>query len=76
MDNKKVPHKSEEKMHKKMKMTLQRAENLMHAQQHYGVSFHKKIFFYILIYIADMANLMSNFDVNQISPKFAPKPDS
>ena len=39
MDNKKVFHKSEEKMHKKMKMTLQRAKNLVHLKQHYGVSF-------------------------------------
>ena len=43
--NKKVFHKSEEKMHKKVKMTLQRAKNLVHVKQHYGVSFYEKIFF-------------------------------
>ena len=42
---KKVLHKSEEKMHQKMKMTLQRAETLVHVQQHHIVSFYKKIFF-------------------------------
>ena len=45
VDNKKVLHKSEEKMHKKMKMTLQRAENLVQVQEHYGISFYEKIFF-------------------------------
>ena len=55
MDNKKVFHKSEGKMHKKMKMTLQRAKNLEYVQQHYGVSFYKREF-PILIYTADMAN--------------------
>ena len=44
VSTKKVLHKSEEKMHKKMKMTLQRAENLVHVQQHHGKSFYKKIF--------------------------------
>ena len=43
--NKKVFHKSEEKMHKKLKMALQRAKNLVHVKQHYGVSFYEKIFF-------------------------------
>ena len=42
---KKVLHKSERKMPKKMKMTLQRAENLVHVKQHYGDSICKKIFF-------------------------------
>ena len=42
---KKVLHKSEEKMHKKMKLTKQRAENVVHVQQHHSVSFYKKIFF-------------------------------
>ena len=42
---KKVFHKSEGKMPKKMKMTLQRAENLVHVKQHYGDSICKKIFF-------------------------------
>ena len=42
---KKVFHKSEEKMHKKLKMALQRAKNLVHVKQHYGVSFYEKIFF-------------------------------
>ena len=32
VDNKKVFHKSEEKMHKKVKMTLQRAKNLVHVK--------------------------------------------
>ena len=45
VSKKKVFHKSEEKMHKKMKMTSQRAENLVHVQQHHGKSFYKKIFF-------------------------------
>ena len=36
---KKVLHKSEGKMPKKMKMTLQRAENLVHVKQHYCVPF-------------------------------------
>ena len=44
VSKKKVLHKSEEKMHKKLKMTSQRAENLVHAQQHHGKSFYKKIF--------------------------------
>ena len=43
--NKKVLHKSQEEMHKKMKMTSQRAKNLVHVQQHHGISFYKKIFF-------------------------------
>ena len=42
---KKVFHKSEGKMPKKMKMTLQRAENLVHVKRHYGDSICKKIFF-------------------------------
>ena len=46
---KKVFHKSEEKVHKKLKMTLQRAKNLVHVKQHYCVSYCKKI------YLADMA---------------------
>ena len=45
-----------------MKMTLQRAENLLHVQQHHIVSFYKKNIFLILIYIADMAIWMSDFD--------------
>ena len=45
VSNKKVFHESEEKMHKKMKMTLQRAENLVQVQEHYGISFYEKIFF-------------------------------
>ena len=32
VSTKKVLHKSEEKMYTKMKMTLQRAENLVHVQ--------------------------------------------
>ena len=46
---KKVFYKSEGKMHKKMKMTLQRAKNLVHVKQDYGVSFYKKDFLLILI---------------------------
>ena len=42
---KKVNHKREEKMHSKAKMTSQRAENLVHVQQHQGKHFYKKIFF-------------------------------
>ena len=63
--NKKVFHKSEGKMHKKMKMTLQTPKNLVHVKQHYSDSFCKKNIFLILIYIADMANKMSNFDLYQ-----------
>ena len=37
-----MSHKSEEKMLKKMKMTLQRAKNLVHTRQHYGVSYYEK----------------------------------
>ena len=44
VDNKKVFHKSEGKMPQKMKITLQRAENLVHVKQHYVVPFCKKIF--------------------------------
>ena len=55
VDQKKVSIKSEEKMHTKMKMSLQRAENLVHVQQHCGKYFYKKIFFLILLYKADMA---------------------
>ena len=36
---KKLFHKSEEKMQEKMKMILQKNENLVHIQQQYGVSF-------------------------------------
>ena len=45
VDQKKVSSKSEEKLHTKMKMTLQRAENLVHVQQHRRKYFYKKIFF-------------------------------
>ena len=45
MSQKQLFHKSEEEMHKKMKMTLQKAKNLVHVKQHYGVSYYKKIFF-------------------------------
>ena len=45
VDNKKVFHKSEEKMQKELKMILQRAKNLVHVKQHSGISFCKKIFF-------------------------------
>ena len=45
VSTKKVLHKSEEKMHTKMKMTSQRAKNLVHVQQHHSKSFYQKIFF-------------------------------
>ena len=57
-----VLHKSEEKMYKKMKMTKQKDENLAHEQKQYGVYFCKKNLFPFMIYVADMAILMSNFD--------------
>ena len=41
---KKVNHKREGKMHSKVKMTLQKAENLLHVQQHHGKYFYKKPF--------------------------------
>ena len=37
-------------MHKKMEMTLQRAKNLVHVKQYYGVSFYKKYFSYFDLY--------------------------
>ena len=66
-------HKSEGKMPKKMKIILQRAKNLVHVKQHYGVSFCEKMFFN-LIHLADMAIQMSNidnFEIDQMSSKFA-----
>ena len=45
VSQKKLFHKSEKKMHKKMNKALQRAKNLAHVKQHYGVSFYEKIFF-------------------------------
>ena len=45
VDSKKVFHKSEGEMYKKMKMILQRAKNLVHVKQHYSVSFCKKKIF-------------------------------
>ena len=48
-------------MHKKMKMTKQKDENLAHKQHQYGVCFCKKRHFPFMIYVADMA-IMSNFD--------------
>ena len=70
MIHKKVLHKSEGKMHKEMKMTLQKDENLAHEQHQYGVCFCKKHFFPFMIYEADMAIFMSNFynfDKDQLS---------
>jgi len=43
--NKKVLHKSKEKMQKKLKMALKRAKNLGHVKQHYGITLYEKIFF-------------------------------
>ena len=40
---KKLFHKSEEKIQEKMKMILQKDENLVHIQQQYSVSFCEKI---------------------------------
>ena len=57
-----------------MKMTSQRAENFVHVQQYHGKSFYKKIVFLILLFIADMAIQMcnfDNFDIGQMSPNFA-----
>ena len=57
-----------------MKLTSQRAENLVHGQQHHGKSFYKNILFLILLFIADMAIQMcnfDNFDIGQMPPKFA-----
>ena len=48
VSQKKLLSKSEEKMHQKMKMTSQGAENLVHVQQHQGKTFYKKIFFFFL----------------------------
>ena len=48
VSQKKLLHKSEEKMYKKMKMTSQGAENLVHVQQHQGKHFYKNIFFFFL----------------------------
>ena len=42
---KKINHKSEEKMHFKVKMTSQRAENLVNVQQHHSKHFSQKTFF-------------------------------
>ena len=39
---KKLFHKSEEKKQEKMKMNLQKNENLVHVQQQYVVSFCEK----------------------------------
>ena len=47
-------HKSEDKMYNKMKMTQQRAKNLVYVQLHDVVTFFKNNF-PILIFIADMA---------------------
>ena len=56
-----------------MKLTSQRAENLVHVQQHFGKHFYKKCFSNIA-YIADMAIWISNFDnfdIHQVSSKLA-----
>ena len=46
-------------MQEKRKMAWQKDKNLAHIQQQYSVSFCKKS---ILIFLADMAFLMSDFD--------------
>ena len=50
---KKVNHKHEEKMHSKVKMTSQRAKNLVHVRQHCGKHFYKncKKNFSIMIFL-------------------------
>ena len=57
MIQKKLFHKSEEKMQEKMKMIFQKDENLIHIQQQYSVSFYKKNWFQIWIFLADMADM-------------------
>ena len=55
-------------------MTSQRAENLVHVKQNYGVSYYEKNIFPTWIIVANMAILMSNidnFDIDQMSSKFA-----
>ena len=58
-----------------MKMTLQRAENLVYTYTTTSYCFFlQKNIFLILIYIADMAILMSDFDnfnIDQMSSNFA-----
>ena len=57
-----------------MKMTSLRAENLVYVQQHHGKFFYEKNIFLILLFIADMAIQIcnfDNFDIGQMSPKFA-----
>ena len=64
---KKVTPKKWRKMHKKMKMTSQGAENLVHVQQNHSKHFYEKNFL-ILLYIADITISMSNvdsFDIDQ-----------
>ena len=59
---KKVCHKSEEKMHNKIKMTSQRAENLVHVRQRHGKYFIKKMPLIML----KMANeFFSNYPIYQ-----------
>ena len=61
-------------MHEKMKMTQQKDESLAHVQQQYSVYYCTKMIFPIMIYVANMAILMSNFhdfDNDQISWKLA-----
>ena len=53
VSKKKVLHKIEEKMHTKMKITLQGAKHLVQVQQHYGITFYEKIFFHFF-FMADM----------------------
>ena len=74
MVKKKVNHKREEKMHSKVKMTSQRAENLVHMQQHRGKHYYKKNVLVIWFFLADIAIWMSNsvnFDIDQIPSKLA-----
>ena len=50
VSHKKDFHMRQEKMHKKMKMTSQRVENLVHVQQHHGRHLYKKCFSNVALY--------------------------
>ena len=57
-------------MQEKMKMILQKDENLVHVQRQFSVSFVEKIDSKSGFFLADMALFMSNFhafDDDQIS---------
>ena len=58
-----------------MKMTLQRAKNLVYVKKHYGFFLQKKFFLIlaILFLAIQMSNIdnFDNFDIDQMSSKFA-----